>query len=82
MRGLTLAAGITPDNTPHGYNLTFAIPVALFAVVAVVLYLMFSRPHRRIPARPAAARAGTAAPDPGVAGDADDDSPGADQEGQ
>jgi hypothetical protein len=61
MRALTLlAGGVTPDNTPHGYNLTFAIPIALFAVVAVVLSLKLGRPHRRIPARPAAASGATA----------------------
>jgi hypothetical protein len=51
MPGLAVVAAVTPDNTPHGYNLTFAVPVALFAVVAVALYLLFSRPHHRIPAR-------------------------------
>jgi hypothetical protein len=51
MPGLAAVAAVTPDNTPHGYNLTFAVPIAVFAVVAVALYLLFSRPHRRIPAR-------------------------------
>jgi hypothetical protein len=51
VRTLILAA-VTPDNTPHGYNLTFAAPMLLFAISAVVLYLLFSRPHRRIPAQP------------------------------
>jgi hypothetical protein len=51
MNGLAVVAAVTPDNTPHGYNLTFAVPLALFAVVAVALYLLFSRPHQRIPAR-------------------------------
>jgi hypothetical protein len=51
VRTLILAA-VTPDNTPHGYNLTFAFPMLLFAISAVVLYLLFSRPHRRIPAQP------------------------------
>ena len=51
MPALAVVAAVTPDNTPHGYNLTFAVPVALFAVVAVALYLLFSRPHHRIPAR-------------------------------
>jgi len=45
-----ILAVVSPDNTPHGYNLTFAIPMVLFAVIAVVLYLLFSRPHRRVPA--------------------------------
>lgn len=51
MPGLTLAA-INPDNTPHGYNLTYAFPLVLFAVITLVLYLLFSRPHRRVPRRP------------------------------
>jgi hypothetical protein len=61
MPGLTIAGAVTPDNTPGGGILTFAIPVGLFAVVAVILYLLFSRPHRRIPARQAAALPGRAA---------------------
>jgi hypothetical protein len=61
---LTLAGGVTPDNTPHGYNLTFAIPIALFAAVAVTLYLLLGRPHRRIPAYRGTPAAGAAAPHP------------------
>jgi len=55
-----ILAAVSPDNTPHGYNLTFAIPMVLFAVIAAVLYLLFSRPHRRIPATPIIWRARTA----------------------
>jgi len=47
--GLMLAA-VNPDNTPHGYNWTFAFPMLLFIVIAAILYALFSRPHRRIPA--------------------------------
>jgi hypothetical protein len=66
--GLAAVAAVTPDNTPHGYNLTFAVPIVVFAVVAVALYLLFSRPHRRIPARRGVLPAGRlAAPDPGTA---------------
>ena len=50
MRTLILAA-VTPDNTPHGYNWTFAFPMLLFIIIGTILYLLFSRPHRRIPAR-------------------------------
>jgi hypothetical protein len=39
-------AAVTPDNTPHGYNLTFAFPMLLFIVVAGALYLRFRAPHR------------------------------------
>jgi hypothetical protein len=63
-----MAAAITPDNTPGGYILTFAVPVGLFVVVAVVLYLLLARPHRRSPVRrvePLAA--GRPAPDPDAA---------------
>jgi hypothetical protein len=49
--GVILAA-ISPDNTPHGYNWTFAFPMLLFIVIALILYALFSRPHRRIPGRP------------------------------
>ena len=47
-----ILAAINPDNTPHGYNWTFAFPMLLFIVIAVLLYLLFSRPHRRVPSRP------------------------------
>jgi hypothetical protein len=68
MPGLAAVAAVTPDNTPHGYNLTFAVPIAVFAVVAVALYLLFSRPHRRIPARRGVLpRRRLAAPDPDAA---------------
>jgi hypothetical protein len=63
VRGLILAA-VTPDNTPGGSVLTFAFPVALFCVVAVILYLLFSRPHGRIPARRATAPAHAVPSDP------------------
>jgi hypothetical protein len=49
--GLILA-GVNPDNTPSGYNWTFLFPMLLFIVIAVVLYMLFSRPHRRVPGRP------------------------------
>jgi len=41
-----LMASVTPDNTPHGYNLTFAFPMLMFIIVAGALYLRFRRPHR------------------------------------
>lgn len=50
MRGLILAV-VNPDNTPHGYNWTYAFPMLLFIVIASVLWMLFSRPHRRVPAR-------------------------------
>jgi hypothetical protein len=65
--GLILLAAVTPDNTPHGYNLTFLFPMCLFIVVAVILYLLFSRPHARIPARRALLAPGAGAPEPDAA---------------
>ena len=46
-----IVAMIDPANTPHGYNWTFAFPMLLFIVIAAILYALFSRPHRRVPAR-------------------------------
>jgi hypothetical protein len=67
VRGLILAV-ITPDNTPHGYNLTFAFPMVLFIIIALILYLLFSRPHRRVPAQMISLPARSARPpDPGTA---------------
>jgi hypothetical protein len=61
--GLILAA-VSPDNTPAGYNWTFAFPGLLFIIIALVLYALFSRPHRRIPRRPiGVTSAGSRAPD-------------------
>ena len=45
MHGLILAFSTT-DSSARGYNLSFAFPMALFVVVAGVLYLVYSRPHR------------------------------------
>jgi hypothetical protein len=47
-----ILAGVTPDNTPGGYYYTFLFPMVLFIVVAVILYMLFSRPHRRVPGEP------------------------------
>jgi hypothetical protein len=46
--------------------MTFYFPVGLFVAVAGTLYLLFSRPHRRVPAHSglAAAHAGGATPQP------------------
>jgi hypothetical protein len=57
VQGVVLAA-VNPDNTPHGYNWTFAFPMLLFIVIALILYALYSRPHRRVPSRPI--RAGSA----------------------
>lgn len=62
MTGPILAI-VTPDNIPGGSILTFAFPMALFIVAAVVLYLLFTRPHQ-VPGHKklAAARASTGVP--------------------
>ena len=57
---------VTSDNTSGGTMLTWAAPLALFVIVAVVLYLRFSRPHRRVPDR-RVALTGRAVPPPGPA---------------
>jgi len=38
-------------NSEAGSYLTFGGPVGLFVVVAAILYLLFSIPHRRVPPR-------------------------------
>jgi hypothetical protein len=49
---ITFLAQSTSDNAPGGAILTFAFPVILFAIIAVVLYyLLFARPHPRVPSR-------------------------------
>jgi hypothetical protein len=62
-----ILAAVRPDNTPHGYNWTFAFPMLLFVVIATLLYFRFSRPHRRIPSRPISMPAAAHVPDPDVA---------------
>jgi hypothetical protein len=47
---ITFLAQSTSDNAPGGAVLTFAFPVILFAIIAAVLYyLLFARPHPRVP---------------------------------
>ena len=58
-----ILAAVSPDNTPHGYNWTFAFPMLLFIIIAAVLYLrVIGRPHRRVPARRITIPAGTGVP--------------------
>ncbi len=44
MHGALLAA-VHPDNTPHGYNLTFAFPMLMFIIIAGALFLRFRAAH-------------------------------------
>ena len=46
MHGTLLSAVIHPDNTPHGYVLTFAFPVLMFVIVSGFLFVRFRSPHR------------------------------------
>lgn len=43
---VTLLAAVSPSNTPHGYNLTFAFPMLMFIIIAGALFLRFRSPHR------------------------------------
>jgi hypothetical protein len=66
-----LASG-TSDNSPHGFNWTFAFPMLLFIIVATALYLLYTRPHR-VPGHgelrftPEMATEAGSLPDPGTA---------------
>ena len=44
MHGALLAV-VHPDDTPHGYNLTFAFPMLMFIIIAGALFLRFRAPH-------------------------------------
>lgn len=62
-----ILAQATSDNAPGGAILTFAFPVLLFAVIATVLYfLLFARPHPRVPAERVSLAAAMAGPAPGA----------------
>jgi hypothetical protein len=69
-----IVAAISPDNTPHGYNWTYAFPMLLFIVSALVLWGLFGRPHRRVPPGPLSLGPSSRARDAGTA-KAVDDSP-------
>jgi hypothetical protein len=40
-----LLAVVHPDDTPHGYNLTFAFPMLMFIIIAGALFLRFRGAH-------------------------------------
>jgi hypothetical protein len=46
-----LLAQSTSDNSPAGQNFTLWFPAGLFIIVAAILYLLYSRPHQRVPPR-------------------------------
>ena len=62
-----ILAAVTPDNTPGGYDFTFAFPMLLFIVVALILWALFGRPHRRVPGEPISATVSRRQPDPTAA---------------
>jgi hypothetical protein len=64
VQGTLLAGTISPDNTPHAYNLTFAFPMLMFIIIAALLYLRFRSPHR-IPGQAALASASQDVAGPG-----------------
>jgi hypothetical protein len=66
---ITFLAQSTSDNAPGGAVLTFAFPIILFAIIAAVLYyVLFARPHPRVPSRRIVLASSTAgAPEGGAA---------------
>lgn len=49
-----LLAQRTSDNAPAGALLSLWLPLGLFIVVATVLWVIYARPHNRVPPRPIA----------------------------
>jgi hypothetical protein len=57
-----LLAQVTSDNAPGGANFTLWFPLGLFCIVAAILWVLYTRPHRRTPPRrPAQSQAGSTA---------------------
>jgi len=69
-----IVAAISPDNTPHGYNWTYAFPMLLFIVIALVLWALFGRPHHRVPNRPLSLGLSSRVPDARTARTSSNDS--------
>ncbi|MGO8885586.1 MAG: hypothetical protein ACLPUO_09825 [Streptosporangiaceae bacterium] len=67
---IAMLAAVSPDNSPHGYNWTFAFPMLLFIIITGGLYVVLTRPHK-VPGHgtlaPAQAGRAGAAPDAAVA---------------
>jgi hypothetical protein len=59
-----ITAAMSSAWSPGASDLTFFGPVAVFVVVAAILYLLFLRPHKRVPEShgPAFAHAAGATP--------------------
>ena len=46
-----LLAQATSDNVPEGADFTLWFPLGLFVIVAAILWVLYARPHRRVPPR-------------------------------
>jgi hypothetical protein len=58
-----LLALSTSDDSPAGQNFTLWFPLGLFIIVAAILWVLYARPHHRVPPRrPVHAAASSAAP--------------------
>jgi hypothetical protein len=56
-----LLAQSTSDNAPGGAYFTLWFPLGLFIIVGTILWLLYTRPHQRVPPRrPAHAQASAA----------------------
>jgi len=56
-----LLAQPTSDNAGAGALLSLWLPLGLFIIVAAVLWVIYARPHHRVPPRPAAHAASSVA---------------------
>jgi hypothetical protein len=50
VHGLLLAQ-VTSDNAPEGAYFTLWFPGGLFIIVLTILWVLYARPHRRVPPR-------------------------------
>jgi hypothetical protein len=64
-----LLAQATSDNTAGGAYFSLWFPLGLFILVAAILWMLYGRPHHRVPPR-RPAQAGAAAQGAGTAGTA------------
>jgi hypothetical protein len=66
-----ILAQATSDNVPEGAYFSLWFPLGLFIIVAAILWLLYARPHRRVPPRrsvPPPGKAGKPSEDPGEPG--------------
>jgi len=71
-----LLAQSTSDNAAGGALLSLWFPLGLFIIVAAVLWVIYTRPHPRIPPRPAAHSHGASSVAGSPAGDSNAQQPG------